>query len=113
MSYLKFILLVSSIVFVASCSRKEDKFPIPKDKLYQVLCDVHLSEASVESESLKMKDSVTKVYYEQIFQKHGITAEDFDSSMSMMSNDPVLMNKIYKEVVKQLSERQIIETPKK
>lgn len=94
----KFLLLSTIIGGILSCEKREDKLPIPKEKLYKVLTDIHLSEAAIENETIKMKDSLSKLYYEQIFQNNGITHKDFDSSMAVLSNDPILMHRIYKQV---------------
>lgn len=97
------ILFILLVLVIASCEKKDDKIPIPKETLYKVLAEIHLAEVSAENETTKMKDSVTKLYYGQIFQKNGITNKDFDSSMSVMSNDPVLMYKVYKQVIEELA----------
>jgi Domain of unknown function (DUF4296) len=103
MRYLNRFLLGISVVFIVSCKSKGDKLPIPRDKLYKVLSDIHLAEASFENESQVMKDSVSKMYYAQIFEHNGITRKDFDSSMSVMSDNPYLMNKVYSEVLKEIA----------
>ena len=103
MRYLNRFLIGISVILIASCKNTDDKLPIPRDKLYKVLSDIHLAEAAFENESQVMKDSVSKLYYAQIFERNGITRKDFDSSMSVMSDNPYLMNKVYKEVLKEIA----------
>jgi Domain of unknown function (DUF4296) len=94
----RFLIGIWSILIV-SCKNTDDKLPISKDKLYSVLGDIHLAEATIENENQVMKDSLSKLYYAQIFEHNGITRKDFDSCMSVMSDNPYLMNKVYKKVL--------------
>lgn len=99
------ILIILTVTTVVSCKRADSLFPIPKDKLIQTLADIHIAETVYDNETLPMKDSLAKLYYPQIFEKNGITAKDFDSSMAVMSSRPGLMSQIYKDVMNNINKR--------
>ncbi len=101
------ILITSNLL---SCKRSDSLLPIPKDKLIQTLADIHIAETVYENESLPMKDSLAKLYYPQIFEKNGITAKDFDSSMALMSSRPAFMSQIYIEVMNNINKRKFQDT---
>ena len=87
---------------VLACHSDSSNLPIPKAKLVPVLMDIHMVEAVVENDSQVMKDSLAALYYPQIFEKHGVTAKDFDSTVNFMNERPKLMHDIYEDVMKEI-----------
>jgi Domain of unknown function (DUF4296) len=86
------------------CHQKE-KTPLTVEKLTDVLYDIHLAESAVEGESGDMKDSLTRLYYPQIFDKHGVKQMDFDTSMSKLSKDAIMMEQVYKSVIAKFKQK--------
>ena len=87
---------------LAACHSDSNNLPIPKDKLLPVLIDIHMVEAVVDNDSQVMKDSLTALYYPQIFEKHGVTAKDFDSTVKYMNVRPKLMHDIYEDMMQEI-----------
>jgi Domain of unknown function (DUF4296) len=85
--------------------RNRVQLPVTEIKMSEVLTDIHFAEAAVDNESASIKDSVTRLYYPQIYAHHGIKQWEFDSSMSIMSTNPVLMERIFKKVQNDISKR--------
>lgn len=100
--FLKKIRLVLILFVLSACQSDSNNLPIPKDKLLPVLIDIHMVEAVVDNDSQVMKDSLTALYYPQIFEKHGVTAKDFDSTVKFMNQRPQLMHDIYEDVMKEI-----------
>ena len=98
--------LFTSLVLFAGCRKEPVALPVPKDKLVGVLVDVHLAEASIQDLIGQEKDSVADLYYEKIFELHGINRIDFDSTMAILRNDPWRSKVIYEEVLEELSEKE-------
>jgi Domain of unknown function (DUF4296) len=73
--------------------------------LSDILTDIHIAEAAVDNETTEMKDSITQLYYPQIFERHGVKKWQFDSTMSMMSKNPVLMERIFKTVIDNIKKK--------
>ncbi len=102
-----------------SCSKKEEKIPeniVPKDKMIQVMVDVHLAEAKIQSNNLNLTDSTKTIaagYYKNLFEKSKISEQQFRESFLYYSHHLDLMNKIYEEVINELSKKQAITTKQK
>lgn len=103
-----FFLCVS--VFLLSCSKKEEQIPagiIPKEKMVQVMVDVHLAEARLQMNMAIDNSFVTKQsYYKFIFQKYKISYADLSTSYNYYSAHPEVFSKIYDEVITELSKKQ-------
>lgn len=80
--------------------------PIAKEKMVDVLVDIHIAEAYIESVNPTLKDSMARLYYPQIFKQNGITAKLYDSAFSVLSNQPQMMKNVYDEVLLKIEQRQ-------
>lgn len=76
---LKVLLIIILVVCTLSCDNSSDKV-VSKSKMEQVLYDYHLAQALIatlpEEERYK-----AEMYIESVYEKNGITREEFDSSM--------------------------------
>ena len=104
MRYLFLIILLFSL----SCKQK-DSIPenlIPKDKMIDILIDMHLADAIFTSPTVRSlfaeRDSVN--FYEVIFENYGYTRIDFDTSVYYYSHNINEYNKMYIEVLNRLNE---------
>lgn len=92
-------------VLFSACHR-----PIPKEepvlseeKLRLILKDIHLAESLLTEEvDRRIKDSLARVYYHQIFRLHEVDPEDFDQSMHAYFTDPWALDSLYRDVMKEL-----------
>jgi hypothetical protein len=96
--------LLLTLILLAQC-RNSEKMPITEATMSSILTDIHIAEASVDNESTEMKDSITRLYYPQIFEHHGIQQWQFDSSMSMLSKNPVQMERIFKKILDNIKKK--------
>ncbi|HKR04100.1 MAG TPA: DUF4296 domain-containing protein [Bacteroidia bacterium] len=105
------ILFLCSLAF-ASCSKKEEKIPadiIPKDRMVQVLVDIHLAEARSQFNApFDNSKNVKQAYYKFIFNKYKITYAQLMKSWSFYSEHPAIFTKIYDEVITELSRKQAV-----
>lgn len=115
-NFLKKISFILALFALSACHSDRNNLPIPKEKLLPVLIDIHMVEAVVDNDSQVMKDSLTTLYYPQIFEKHGVTAKDFDSTVKFMNERPQLMHSIYDDVMKEIQKTTkptVVDTTKK
>ncbi|MDX9696653.1 MAG: DUF4296 domain-containing protein [Bacteroidales bacterium] len=98
------------MIFIASCGY-QDKTPegiIPKEKMVDILVDVHLTDGLFTNNSTRIRyakqDSIN--YYDRILENHGYTRKDFDTSVYYYSHNINEYNKIYIEVLNKLSEKE-------
>ena len=95
------ICLLLCVVFVA-CQGSLNT-PISEDKLIDILIDVHTAEAMTEAEIQRVRDSMNPIYYAQIFEKHGVTSADFDSTMSVYAHNPERFDSVYVNVIRRIN----------
>ena len=105
----RLILIIISVLIV-SCDSKEISVPddvIPKEKMVQVLADIHIAEATVNYKSVgdTVKPNIEN-YYSDVFKKHSITQDQYRKSYQFYLDNPSMMNKMYDEVINELSRRQ-------
>ncbi len=104
-----YLIIVCSLCF--SCGYKDNTLPsppqntIPREKLINVLVDLHLIEASMTQYygvpiDMKLKAAT---YYALLYKKHTITHQEFVHSMYYYAQDLKYLGKIYQEVITRLS----------
>jgi len=59
-------------------------------------------EGALQNRPSLKKDSIAKVYYDQVYEKHDITEDDFLTSLERLEANPKLMSKVYSEVLVRL-----------
>lgn len=109
---MKKIIFYLLFTFFISCGEKAEKsISIPthilsKEKIAQVITDIHIAEA--ESTLNAISDSTFKrsVYFEEIFEKHQITKQQYEESLAFYISHPEVFNKIYEQVLSDLSKMQ-------
>ncbi len=95
-------------IFLNSCSKNTVSTPvISEDKLINVLVDIHYAEAATQNVYGAIKDSLLTSYYDEIYQTHHITKEDFQQSIRIVRKDSRKVEKLYEKVLAQIN---LIET---
>ncbi|WP_320914764.1 DUF4296 domain-containing protein [Butyricimonas paravirosa] len=95
------------ILIIAAITACSKKVPLDKDQFTSLLIDMHTTDGmlSVARGDIRTeKDNY--LYYNDLFEKYGITREDFDSCVTYYSLQSALFNKIYDVVIDTLSRRQ-------
>lgn len=96
------VIFLFLIAFVSAC-QTEPELPLQDEKLVEVLADAHVAEAAVQSLPASRRDSLVKVYYEQIFEIHQVSRSDFEKSLKMLEYNPAKMLEIYEHVTEHLN----------
>lgn len=70
--------------------------------------DIHLAEAALKRKQLKGDTAVLQVqkYYNEIYQVHSITEEEFMTSMEYYRNRPKQFQTMYEELIKTMSQKE-------
>lgn len=73
-----------------------------------LLTDVQIAEAALTQQATigKNASDFTASYYKFVFEKHKITSAKYKHSMDWYSQHPELLDKVYEEVINQLSKKQ-------
>ncbi len=100
--------VVSFVFFLSSCGFSSSDNPcqnyMEKDKMVEIftetlLLETHLSNQQAQS---NLRDSAA-YYYAGIFQKHNITAREFEKAFECYMLDSDLMNQLMEDVLNTLS----------
>ena len=107
------ILLLFTIVFIASCgdNQAEEVQPenlIPQEEFSLVMTDIQLMEATFNQKMFKEDEPLKLMaeFYTQIFAKHSISKEDFELSYHWYADHPEQMKQIYEVVITELSKQE-------
>lgn len=75
------IIFAAALLILMACSRTPD-YVIPKDIMAGLMADIYLGDAVVDNNSRAYgTDSLRKVLMQSIYQKHGVTREEVDTSL--------------------------------
>ncbi|MFZ5941966.1 MAG: DUF4296 domain-containing protein [Bacteroidota bacterium] len=103
-------LLLSLLLFalLSGCAKKQritGSYFVPRDVMVSVLADIYLLDGITDSykfyRSYSATDSIDM--HSVIFEKYGITREQFDSTLNEYSQYPELLDKVYDEVIMNLN----------
>lgn len=103
------VLLLFGIFFVA-CKSGEESSDTPeniltKNKMVEIMVQVHLAEAALNLNLNDNKAGETKVY-QDIFRKKNVSKNQYEESLKYYTEHPEKMVEIYDEVLNELSRMQ-------
>lgn len=105
---MKSLIFVLSLFFVTStflsCT-KEERVPssvISEEKMVDILVDVHMVEAMARHNQLKDNNQRANMYYNYILEKHNITLNQLDSSISWYAKHPTTYIRVYDQIIPRL-----------
>lgn len=99
------------VISFTSCKKKQVEIPVDilkQKEMIAVLADVQIAEAALTQQATKGKlaSDYTASYYKFVFEKHKITSQEFKRSMNWYTLHPDMLDKVYEEVINQLSKKQ-------
>ena len=98
----KNIFLLLLLVLVASCKVKAPEDVLPPEKMEAVLYDYHLAQSMMTT--LASVDYKEKLMYAYVYAKHGVTKEEFDSSLVWYNRYPKYIKDIYANIEERLQQ---------
>lgn len=103
--------IICILIFVAGCKAELPKVPadvIAMDKMKVILEDMHVTDAVAETKGQMGMDEklLSEEYLQQIYKNHSVTREEFLKSYKFYEDNPVLLNKMYDEILSDLSKRE-------
>lgn len=105
-TFMKKMMVVTIVLALTSCNSRE-RFPIEEEKLIDVLVDTHFADAALVHVNQTKKDSMAVFYYNQIYERNGITAAQLDTSLAILRRDPLTTWKIYQKVKLKIEEHAV------
>ena len=102
------ILIFISLFYFFSCSPSVEKVTIPsdlisRDTLINLIFEVHLADAYLQSNRLPQSNVNKESFYNNIFDQYGLTREKFDSTIFFLTKHPAYYIEIYDDVLDKFS----------
>lgn len=97
---LKNTFLYCVVVILSACGNRPDGV-MTRREMQAFLIDLHLTEGVLMSES-SLSENEKASYYQALFQKHGISKAEFDSSLVYYTKNPKMFERIYAKVTKHI-----------
>lgn len=99
--YMRVLVLYGlSILFVFSaCWGNKAAAPtIPEDKMVRIMADLSIAEAATAQMNGYAKDSLTKIFYNQVFEMHQVQPDQYEQNLRLYANDLPTMERIVQRV---------------
>lgn len=101
-NWAKYLLVGFIAIIVGGCNKVPD-YVIPPDKMAELLSDIHIGESVVETNSREYSgDSLKKVLKQSIYAKHGVSAEQVDTSLVWYGHNIEEYIKVYDLVIERI-----------
>lgn len=102
------LVIIPFLLFVAACNKStKPEGILEKDKLSEILVDVHMAEASIQLFNSAQRDSIARGYYSHIFRIHKIEEAEFYTSMEYYSMNSKTMADIYEKTEEILKSKSV------
>lgn len=99
---------ISLLLLLACSEKKEMPAEIMKmENMIQIQADVELIESYLITVRLKTeRDSVAVIKFNELYEKHGISREDYQRSLQYYRDDKVLLRELYTKTLEKLKRRE-------
>lgn len=99
-------LLLLCVVSLCGCSRRPDNV-LSKQKMEDLMVDIHKAEAVIDMNGSRFEnDSVRKTVKQSIFLKHGVTQEQFDTTLVWYGHHIKDYTELYEDIIARLEDEE-------
>ncbi len=112
----KFLILLTPLLLLLlllGCKEEIQSLPLNEEKLGKILIDVHVAEAAMQRMVGPKKDSLRELYYDQIFEIHGVSQTSFEESMSLLTQNPRRLRFFYENLIDEIEKEKANRNPKR
>lgn len=81
----KILLLLFPFLF--ACTQKVEEPIWPDDKTARIMADLSTADAAANGLSGYSRDSLAQIYYKQVFEMHGVTLEEYEKNLNLLTRD--------------------------
>ncbi len=100
------IVYISFFIFLllsGGCKVDKGTPVIEKEKMSDILADIHLAQALLDQEALP-EGAKKEYYYCNILERHGVTEELFDSAIAWYATNMDIFEQVYAKVIAKLEQ---------
>ena len=99
----RFTILVGTLVVFLSCNTGKGKgYSLEKEQMIEIIVDFQIAKAAVLKYPASNRDSMSKVYFDQIYAIHEVDRFEFEQNINKLEKDPEYYKVIYDEVYERL-----------
>ena len=98
------LFLLAFLLLNGGCKVNRGKPVIKKEKMVEILVDIHLAQAVLDQDSRLPKGAKKEYYYCHVLERHGVTEELFDSAIGWYASNMDIFEQVYEEVIAKLEQ---------
>ncbi len=95
-----------------ACQQEAKQPPLSDKQVSRIMADLYLAEAATTGLTGNPKDSLLGVYYRQVFEIHGVSKEDYETSLRTMSEDDERIRGVVDSAINLLKPEKVAEKGK-
>lgn len=108
---LKFVLLLGfmGMIISSGCSKelKKKGYRLSEEELVAVILDIQIAKAATFRYPVAQRDSVNKLFHDQLFSIHQIDPYQFEHDLRQLESNPAYYRKIYDKVNQEIEKLRI------
>lgn len=85
-----------------ACVQPAPKPALSEEKLAQIMADCFVVEAALQTASARERDSLSAVFYPQVFDIHGVTKESYEKDVEILSLHPARLDSVLSQALRLL-----------
>jgi hypothetical protein len=93
------LVLAFVLLFLACQSTKEQQL-FSDEKTARIMADLYIAEAAANGYTSYTKDSMMRVYYDQVFEIHGVTEADYEKNLRILAQKEQHIEEVVKQSIK-------------
>jgi hypothetical protein len=99
------------LLFLSACGQTQvETTVLPEDKLARIMADISIADAATTGLSGYAKDSLMQVYFNQVFEMHGVNIETYENDLRILAKNLENMEKVVKKADELLMEKNLEKT---
>jgi hypothetical protein len=99
------LLCFIAVLLMPGCGEKQEPLPVSVEKAGKIILDTHLAEAALQKVYGAKKDSLAAIYYQQIYEIHGIDSLLYKDLIRVIRNDPDHLSAVYTAAFSEMDSR--------
>lgn len=97
-------LLIMMLSIITSCTEKKVEEPLPfeDEKIIDILIDIHISEAAMQTLGKVVRDSMKEEYMNQVAEIHEIERPQLEELLAELRNRPADLKRVYDGMLEEI-----------
>ncbi len=103
----KFTLLLLTIIagIYMACRQQMEQPSLSNATIARIMADLHVAEAATTGLGGYEKDSLTQVYFKQVFEIHGVPKEEYERNIRIIARDELRLGEVADSAIALLKTR--------